>query len=66
MTSIRLNKETEDRLTRLSQITERPKSFYIRKASNIDFEDGYIALERISNPNRQILTTDEVLKELNK
>lgn len=69
MTSIRLNKETEDRLTRLSQITERPKSFYIRKAIEQyleDFEDGYIAIERISNPNRQILTNDEVLKELDK
>ena len=69
MTSIKLNKETENRLIRLSQITHRPKSFYIKKAIEQyleDFEDGYLALERISSPNRQVLTTDEVLKELDK
>jgi len=67
MTSIRLSKEVESRLDKLSQITHRPKSFYIKEAINHyleDFEDGYLALERISNPKRELLTTEEILREL--
>ena len=67
MTSIRLPEELSNRLENLSLITHRPKSFYIKQALYQymdDLEDGYIALERISNPNRKILTTKEVLKEL--
>ena len=67
MTAVRLPADIEIRLNNLSAITHRPKSFYIREAIKQyleDMEDGYIALERIANPNRKFLTNKQVLKEL--
>jgi len=69
MTTIRLPEEMENRLTRLAEITHRPKSFYIREAIKQyleEMEDHYIALERITNSKRKLLTTEEVLKDLDK
>ena len=51
----------------LAAITHRPGSFYIREAFSQymdDLEDKYISLERITSPNRKLLTTQEVLKDL--
>lgn len=67
MAAVRLPVDIEVRLSNLSAITHRPKSFYIREALKQyleDMEDGYIALERIANPKRKLLTTDELLKKL--
>lgn len=67
MTTVRLSKEMENRLSHLAAITHRPKSFYIKEALKQyleDMEDGYMALERISNPDRKLLNTDEMLKRI--
>ena len=68
MTSIRLTKETENRLTTLSNLTKRSKSFYIKESLEKyldDLEDIYIALDRISDKNRILYTSSEILKKLN-
>jgi len=67
MTSVRLPEEMESKLNRLCALTHRAKSFYIIEALAMhldDLEDTYIALERISNPKRKFLTTEQVLKDL--
>ncbi len=69
MTTVRLPQNIELRLSELSRLTHRSKSFYIKEALNKyleDIEDTYIALERVSSPKRKLLTTEEILKELNK
>lgn len=46
MFTIRLPKDLEARLTVLSEVTNRPKSFYVREAlkrSLHDIEDAYMA-----------------------
>lgn len=65
--TVRLPADTEHRLSKLSILTHRPKSYYIREAINQyleDMEDAYIALERISDPKRKLLTTEQVLSGL--
>ena len=67
MTSIRLPVEIEGRLASLCQLTQRSKSFYIKEAIEYyleDLEDAYVALERIADPRRILLTTKEVIEEL--
>lgn len=67
MTTVRLSTDIETRLSKLSTLTHRPKSFYIKEAINRyleDMEDGYLALERLSSPKRKLLTSEEILKEL--
>lgn len=67
MTSVRLPLEIENRLNDLCGLTHRPKSYYICEALTKyleDMEDTYIALKRISNPRRKLLTTEELLKRL--
>ena len=68
MTSVRLTKETENRLTTLSNLTKRPKSFYIKESLEKyldDLEDIYIALDRISTKNRTLYSSSEILAKLN-
>ena len=67
MTSIRLPEKIENRLASLCQLTKRSKSFYIKEAIEYyleDLEDAYIALERMADPRRELLTTKEVIEEL--
>ena len=69
MTSVRLPENIENRLSDLCQLTKRSKSFYIKEAIEQyldDMEDTYITLERISNPGRTFLSTEEVIEELKK
>ena len=69
MTSIRLSSNTEHKLQKLCQLTKRTKSFYIKEALDQyldDMEDAYIALERISQPNREFMSSEEILTELEK
>ncbi|MFO0389193.1 MAG: ribbon-helix-helix protein, CopG family [Alphaproteobacteria bacterium] len=69
MTSVRLPENIDTRLDQLCALTKRSKSFYIKEALTHyleDIADGYIALDRISRPNRKLLTTKELLKELDK
>lgn len=67
MTSIRLPQDVMQRLNHLSELTHRPKSFYIKQALTQyldDLEDGYIALERITKKDRKLLSSREVLERL--
>lgn len=69
MASIRLTNTQESRLENLCKLTRRSKSFYIKEAIEKyleDMEDAYIALERISNPERALLSTEEAINELEK
>ena len=61
MTSFRLDKELETRLTRLAEITGRTKTFYIRQLieDHIDaLEDRYIAEYRLENPAERLSGKD--------
>lgn len=69
MTSVRLPENLDAQLEQLCSLTKRPKSFYIKEALTRyleDISDYYIAMDRLSRPNRKFLTTKELLKELNK
>ncbi len=57
MLAIRLNEETEQRLTRLAKRTGRTKTFYAREAileHLEDMEDAFIALYRMEHPQPSI------------
>jgi RHH-type transcriptional regulator, rel operon repressor / antitoxin RelB len=65
--SLRIPDETFRRLNRLSNKTKRSKSSFIQELIEIsisEWEDGYIALERLNDKNAKYLTTEEVEKEL--
>ena len=67
MTSLRLSPDLENRLEHLAALTQRSKSFFIKKALERhlkDLEDIFIALQRILQPNRQFHTSKEVLKNI--
>ena len=61
MTSIRLDKDLDSRLTRLAALTGRTKSFYIRRLieDHIDeLEDRFIAEYRLENPADRMTSRD--------
>jgi RHH-type rel operon transcriptional repressor/antitoxin RelB len=63
MISVRLPKEMEERIERLAKSTRRPKSFFIKEAlANYldDMEDYYEVLKRRSDPNRELITIEEL------
>ncbi len=65
--SLRLPDATFERLNRLARKTKRSKSSFIQEiveSSIADWEDGYIALDRLNEKNARYLTTEEVEKEL--
>lgn len=66
MLAIRLDAETEDRLTALAKKTGRTKTFYAREAileHLDDMEDYYLAIEILQNPGRTY-SREEVKGEL--
>lgn len=66
MTSLRLDQETDSRLTHLARTTGRTKSFYIRQLLEEhldDLEDRYIAEQRLEQPDER-LTSREMRQEL--
>lgn len=68
MLSVRLPKELEKKLERLSKITKRSKSFFVKEALENqleDLEDFYAALDRMSKSNSKYYTTEEIEKSLN-
>jgi RHH-type rel operon transcriptional repressor/antitoxin RelB len=51
--AFRIPEELEQRLAKLSSLTGRPKSYYVRealKAQLDDIEDAYTALYRLEHP----------------
>jgi len=68
MISVRLDSELENRLNAIAKLTNRSKSFFIKEALREyleDIEDVLEAKERLSDPKREIITLEELKKELN-
>jgi len=65
--TIRLNDETGERLEYLALTTNRPKSFYIKDMLQKyleEYEDAFLALERLNKKNSVYYDTDELEKKL--
>jgi RHH-type rel operon transcriptional repressor/antitoxin RelB len=69
MISVRVPAEMEERLTRLSKLTGRSKTFYVREALEEhldDIEDAYLAegtLEEIRNGKLGTVSLDSLMGE---
>lgn len=70
MFAIRLDAETEARLTKLSKETHRPKSFYVKQALKEyleDLEDIYLAekeLEKIKMGKSSLTSLEDFKREI--
>lgn len=70
MLAVRLNKETETRLTNLAIKTHRTKSFYVKQALLEyldDLEDAYIAEQRLEDLHKgksNLINLEDIKKEL--
>ncbi|MEI6153408.1 MAG: hypothetical protein WCQ90_04900 [Deltaproteobacteria bacterium] len=65
--NVRIPDDMAGRLGYLAEKTKRPKSFYLNDMLEkyIDeYEDTYLALDRLNNKNSRYLTTEEVEAEL--
>ncbi len=65
--SLRLPDGVHDRLNRLVEKTKRTKSSFIKEmieTSLDEYEDAYLALERLNEKNARYLTTEELEEEL--
>jgi RHH-type rel operon transcriptional repressor/antitoxin RelB len=68
MLSVRLDKETEQKLNNLSQQTQRPKSFFVKDALNSyldDMLDFYDSEKRQQDKDRTLISLEELEKSLN-
>jgi len=67
MLSIRLDNDLKEELEKFSKLTNRPKSFFVKEALREyfnDIRDILEAKERISDPNRELISLDELKREL--
>ncbi|QKQ23809.1 CopG family transcriptional regulator [Candidatus Ruthia endofausta] len=67
MLSVRLNKNTQAKLTKLAEVTKRPKSFFVKEALNncLDYMlDYHQAQQRSQDKNRNLISIDELEKSL--
>lgn len=65
--NVRVSEKIAKRLEFLSTKTKRPKSFYIKELLEEhleEYEDKYLALERLNDKNAKYYTTEEVEKIL--
>jgi RHH-type rel operon transcriptional repressor/antitoxin RelB len=65
--SVRIPDHLHDRLTRLAEKTRRTKSSFINEmieTSIEEYEEAYLALERLNETNARYLTTEELEEEL--
>lgn len=65
--SVRLPENIYKRLNKLAKKTKRTKTSFIREMieeSIEDYEQGYVALERLNEKNAKYLTTEETEQEL--
>jgi RHH-type transcriptional regulator, rel operon repressor / antitoxin RelB len=65
--NIRLSDDIAARLDVLAEKTQRPKSFYVKEILSRylgEYEDAYLALERLNDKNARYYTTEEVEKAL--
>lgn len=64
---IRITEEERKALDAVSRATERTRTYIIRKALHLYFEeyaDYQIALDRLNNKDESILTSEEMRKQL--
>ncbi len=67
MISVRLDEEMEKKLERLAKETKRPKSFFVKEALGNyldDMIDYYEAMKRKNDPDRELITLEEMKKAL--
>ncbi len=65
--SLRLPDDVHHRLNRLAEKTKRTKSSFIKEmieTSLEEYEEAYLALERLNEKNARYLTTEELEEEL--
>jgi len=65
--NVRLTDGLSSRLDFLAEKTKRPKSFYIKEILSRylpEFEDAYLALDRINDRNAKYSSTEDVEKIL--
>lgn len=65
--SLRLPDDVHKRLNRLAEKTKRTKSSFIKEmieTSLEEYEEAYLALERLNEKNARYLTTEELEEEL--
>ncbi len=65
--SLRLPEDMHERLNRLSEKTKRTKSSFIKEmieTSLEEYEEAYLALDRLNEKNARYLTTEELEEEL--
>ncbi len=65
--SVRLPEPLARRLSALSEVTERPKSFHVQKALESYFEefaDFRIALDRLHSPKDKVVSSKELRASL--
>jgi RHH-type transcriptional regulator, rel operon repressor / antitoxin RelB len=65
--NVRVSDDTAKRLEVLSTKTKRPKSFYLKEMLEQyleEFEDEYLALERLNQRNAKYYSTEEAEKLL--
>lgn len=63
MLSVRLPKEMENCINKLSKSTQRPKSFFIKEALKNylqDLEDYYEVLSRKNSKDRHLISLEEL------
>ncbi len=64
--NVRISDDLAKRLEGLSTKTRRPKGFYVKDLLEehlAEYEDRYLALERLSDKNAKYYTTDEVARK---
>jgi len=67
MLSVRLDKDTQQKLDNLAIATKRPKSFFVKEALNgylDDMADYLEAQKRTQDPSRNLISIEELEKAL--
>lgn len=65
--NVRLTDEMSSRLDFLAEKTKRPKSFYIKEILDqhlAEYEDAYLALDRLNDRNAKYYSTEDMEKIL--
>ncbi len=65
--SVRIPESLKKQIEEVARVTERPKSYFVKKALEVYFEeisDYAIALDRYSDKKAKYLSTEEVKKQL--
>jgi RHH-type transcriptional regulator, rel operon repressor / antitoxin RelB len=65
--NVRLPEDIAKRLEYLAAKTKRPKGFYVKEILEehlAEYEDRYLALERLNDKNAKYCTTEEVERVL--